>query len=57
MNKTTKTILGLVILIIIVLAIYLGISKKQTTKEKIKIGAILSLTGYAAGYGDYAKKQ
>jgi branched-chain amino acid transport system substrate-binding protein len=58
MNKTTKIIIGLVILIIIVLAIYYGISKKQTssTKEKIKIGAILSLTGYAAGYGDYAKK-
>jgi branched-chain amino acid transport system substrate-binding protein len=59
MNKATKTILGLVILIIIVLAIYYGVGKKPTiptTKEKIKIGAILSLTGYAAGYGDYAKK-
>ena len=53
MNKATKTILGLVILIIIVLAIYLGIGKKttpttSTTKEPIKIGFIGPLTGGAA---------
>jgi branched-chain amino acid transport system substrate-binding protein len=53
MSKTTKTILGLVILIIIVLVIYLGINKKTTltTKEPIKIGAVLSLTGIAKNHG------
>ena len=58
MNKTTKIILGLVILIIIVLAIYLGVGKKQTSiteKEPIKIGAILPLTGSAAPNGIYQK--
>jgi len=65
MNKTTKTILGLVILIIIVLVIYLGIGKKTTqvpaptiqtqptptTKEPIKIGLLAPLTGEAASWG------
>jgi branched-chain amino acid transport system substrate-binding protein len=62
MSKTTKTILGLVILIIIVLVIYLGINKKTTQVEEkpapketvratIKIGAILPLTGDLAEYG------
>ena len=56
MNKATKTILGLVILIIIVLAIYLGIGKKttpttSTTKEPIKIGFIIPLTGWGAYWG------
>jgi branched-chain amino acid transport system substrate-binding protein len=57
MNKTTKIVIGIIVVIVIA-GIWYGISKKQTssTKEKIKIGAILSLTGYAAGYGDYAKK-
>jgi len=67
MSKTTKTILGLVILIIIVLAIYLGIGKKATQVEEkpvaketvratIKIGAILPLTGGGAMMGDSGRK-
>jgi len=61
MNKTTKTILGLVILIIIVLVIYLGAGKKTTqiptpttptTKETIKIGILAHQTGFGAIWGD-----
>jgi branched-chain amino acid transport system substrate-binding protein len=65
MSKTTKTILGLVILIIIVLVIYLGINKKTTQtptpttpttekpikEETIKIGLLAPLTGEAASWG------
>jgi branched-chain amino acid transport system substrate-binding protein len=59
MNKTTKTIIGLVILIIIVLAIYYGVGKKQnsiTEKEPIKIGAIFDLSGPVALYGNAYKR-
>jgi len=58
MNKATKIILGLVILIIIVLAIYYGVGKKQTStkeKEPIKIGAIFALTGQLAKLGEQFK--
>jgi branched-chain amino acid transport system substrate-binding protein len=58
MTKTTKTIIGLVILIIIVLAIYYGVGKKQTStteKEPIKIGAIFALTGQLAKLGEQFK--
>jgi branched-chain amino acid transport system substrate-binding protein len=67
MNKTTKTIIGLVILIIIVLAIYLGTSKKTTqapipttppttTKEPIKIGFMGPFSGYAAQFGEMMER-
>jgi branched-chain amino acid transport system substrate-binding protein len=58
MSKTTKTILWLVILIIIVVGIWYGLSKKTTTpttKEPIKIGAILPLTGKYAYIGEAEK--
>ena len=48
MNKLTKTILWLVVVIIILIGIWYGVSRKPTaptTKEPIKIGAILPLTG------------
>jgi len=59
MNKATKAIIGLVILIIIVLAIYYGVGKKQTStteKEPIKIGAIFDLSGPVALYGNAYKR-
>lgn len=59
MSKLGKGILIIIILAIIGVIIW-GISKKQgkeeaVTKEPIKIGAILSLTGDASQLGEYAK--
>jgi branched-chain amino acid transport system substrate-binding protein len=58
MNKTTKTILWLVVVIIILVGIWYGVSRKPiapTTKEPIKIGTILPLTGEAAVWGENVK--
>lgn len=56
MNKTTKIIIGVVIFIILVGLIYWGVSKKRpVTKEYIKIGAILPLSGKNATYGQEIK--
>jgi len=54
MNKTTQIIIGIIVAIIILAGIWYGVSKKSTaptTKEPIKIGAILPLTGDFAEYG------
>jgi branched-chain amino acid transport system substrate-binding protein len=59
MNKTTKTILWLIILIIIIVGVWYGVSKKPiapTTKEPIKIGAILPLTGIASSLGEIMRE-
>jgi hypothetical protein len=49
MNKPAKTILWLVVAIIVIGGTWYGVSKKSiapTTKEPIKIVAILPLTGH-----------
>jgi len=58
MNKATKTIIGIIVVVIIILGIYYGVSKKPapTTKEPIKIGVISPLTGSASNYGNPAAK-
>jgi branched-chain amino acid transport system substrate-binding protein len=59
MDKTTKTILWLVVAIIILGVIWYGVSRKPTTpttKEPIKIGAILPLTGRAASIGEIMRE-
>jgi branched-chain amino acid transport system substrate-binding protein len=59
MNKTTKIIIGIIVAIIIIGGVWYGVSKKPTTpttKEPIKIGVILPLTGNAAAYGNQIKK-
>ncbi|MCL5010896.1 MAG: ABC transporter substrate-binding protein [Patescibacteria group bacterium] len=60
MSKILKMILMFVIVIAAVVGIWCGINKKSTlpptTKEPIKIGAILPLTGPAANLGNYAKE-
>jgi len=56
MNKTTKIILLVIFIVIIILAgIWYGEIKKskEKGKETIKIGAILPLTGNAAKKGEY----
>jgi branched-chain amino acid transport system substrate-binding protein len=58
MNKTTKTILWLIILIIIIAGVWYGVNRKTiapTTKEPIKIGAILPLSGPATYFGQVAR--
>jgi ABC-type branched-subunit amino acid transport system substrate-binding protein len=58
MNKSTKIIIGIIVAIIILAGIWYGVSKKPTTpttKEPIKIGAILPLSGKNATYGNEIK--
>ena len=59
MNKTIKIILWLVVAIIVIGGIWYGVSKKptvSTTKEPIKIGVILDLSGPAVGDNTKIKK-
>jgi len=58
MNKTIKIILWLVVAIIVIRGIWYGVSRKSTaptTKEPIKIGATLALTGKYAYIGEAEK--
>jgi len=50
MNKTTKIIIG-VIIIIIIGGIWYGVSRKPAALEEIKIGITTALTGDVAVYG------
>lgn len=59
MNNKTKLITAIVILILIIGGIWYYKQQKTATPptgEPIKIGAVISLTGVAAGSGEYAKK-
>jgi len=60
MNKTGTIILAIVIIILIALGIWYGVSKKPVsspeTKEPIKIGGIFALTGPLAGLGAQFKE-
>ncbi len=56
MNKTAKTILWVVIIVIVIGAIWYGVTRKPTTEEVIKIGAILPLTGKNASYGERTQR-
>jgi len=60
MSKTTKTIIWLVIIIVVIAGIWWGVSRKlaqspTVEKKVIKIGAILPLTGDAADIGQGQK--
>lgn len=56
MSKTTKIILGVVVAIVVIAGIWYGVSRKPAstpiTKEPIKIGASLMLSGQYAKYGE-----
>jgi len=62
MNKTTKTIIWLVIIIVVIAGIWWGVSRKLTQlpatekKEVIKIGVILPLSGKLAIAGEQVKR-
>jgi branched-chain amino acid transport system substrate-binding protein len=54
MDKPTKIIIGIIVAIIVIAGIWYGVSKKPaapTTKEPIKIGATLPLTGQMSTFG------
>ena len=52
MSTTTKWILGLVVLVIVVWGLTAASSKEVTDDESIKIGAVLSLSGIASQDGE-----
>jgi len=62
MTKITKIIIGVIVLAIIVAVgwkFYKNPAREEkgeVVKEPIKIGAIISLTGYASTYGEFAQK-
>ncbi len=61
MTKTTKTILGIVIVIVLVGGIWYAASRKPIEptleiKEAIKIGAVLPLSGKAASWGERTQR-
>jgi branched-chain amino acid transport system substrate-binding protein len=55
MKKASIVIAGIIIIVLVIV----GLSRKSapavTTKEPIKIGAVISLTGFAAPWGEYSK--
>jgi len=55
MNKTTQIIIAVIVVIIILVGIWYGVSKKSAVGE-IKIGAILPVTGWGSYWGEPAKK-
>ena len=57
MNNTTKYIIWLVVLVVVVWGGYALLNKpKITSDESVKIGAVLGLTGPASTWSEYAKK-
>lgn len=65
MNKTSKIIISLLLIIVVILAVwavyeYLSIQKLSATEpaltEPIKVGAVFPMTGDAANYGQTGKK-
>lgn len=56
MNKNTKIIIGVIVVLIVIGGIWYGVSKQPEEQGVIKIGAILPLTGDSAFMGQSAQK-
>lgn len=56
MAKTTKIIIGVIVVIIVIGGIWYGAGRKPTDKQTIKIGAIVSLTGKDSYFGTVIQK-
>ncbi len=56
MSRTTKTIIWLIVILVVIAGIWWGVSNRKPREEAIKIGAILPLTGGASIYGESAKE-
>lgn len=56
MNKTTKIIIGIIVVIIVIGGIWYEVSQKPKEEGVIKIGAVLSLTGIAQRHGQNVRE-
>jgi len=56
MNKTSKIIIGIIVVIIIVGLIFVFGGEKKTEEETIKIGAMLVLSGDSAAWGQASQR-
>jgi branched-chain amino acid transport system substrate-binding protein len=58
MNKNTKTVIAVMIIIVVIGLIWFGVNKSKNPiiKEPIKIGVILPLSGNSAEWGTKSKK-
>lgn len=54
MNKTTKIILGVIVVVMVIVLV--AIFYKPAPKETIKIGAVIPLTGDTSSYGEHMKE-
>ena len=55
MSKRNQIIIGVIIVVIIIGAVWYGVSRKSTEEGPVKIGVILPLSGKIANWGDSAK--
>jgi len=55
MSKTSKIIIGIIVVIIVIGGIWYGMSRKPKEEEVIKIGIVLPLTGELASIGEGQK--
>lgn len=56
-NNMNKIIIGIIIIVLVIWGGYSLINTKEpNSSNPIKIGAVLSLTGYASSYGEYSQK-
>lgn len=53
MNKKTKIIVGIIVVIVVVAGIWYGVERKPKEEGMIKIGASLPLTGAIAEFGEW----
>jgi len=56
MTNTSKIILWLLVIIVVIIGIWYGVSRKPAEEEPIKIGAVLPLTGTESSWGADAKE-
>jgi len=56
MSKTTKTIVWLIVIIVVIAGIWWGVSRKPAEEEVVKIGIIAPLSGPASTWGEQLRK-
>ena len=56
MSKTTKTIVWLIVIIVVIAGIWWGVSRKPAEEKVVKIGIIAPLSGPASTWGEQLRK-